>query len=463
MNLHAPRGRSRVSGHPDDRQRVEAARSKAVEEHTDYDIEYRIVRPDQNLHWIHSRGHAYYDPDGRPVKMYGVISNITERKQGEQYLRESEEKFRLLAENANAIIGIIQGKNFVYVNPYLEEVSGYTREELLKIDLAIMLHPDYCQMVLERAAKRQMGLQVESKYQFIMITKSGAQRWMDFCAARITYRGRPAIVGIALDITEAKQFEEQLTILKNDLENKNRELESIIGIVSHDLRSPLVNIKGFIEELKKDCSTVADILSNESLSENTQHKLDSVLHQNIPESLGFIETSASSMSRLVESLVQVARVGIAVLKPEMLDMDALVQEVVAGFEFKIKDKNIEATFEPLPSAFADKTQTAQIISNMVDNAIKYLDPNRRGSIHISGYIKDDQATYCIEDNGIGIPKDKQHKLFEIFSRLETKLAAGEGIGLAMIKRMAIRNNGQICLESEPGKGSKFYLALPKQP
>jgi PAS domain S-box-containing protein len=446
--------------HSEDRARVEQVRKSAIEEHRDYEVEYRIIWPDQSIHWIHSRGRAHYDPQGKPLRMYGTFSDITERKKAEQALRESEETFRLLAENANAVIGIIQGKNFVYANPYLEEISGYSRQELLTIDLAKMLHPDFRQVVLERAYKRQMGMEVPSKYQFIMITKSGIPRWMDFCAARIMYRGRPAIVGIALDITEGKNYEQQLVRLKDDLENKNKELEAIIGVVSHDLRSPLVNIKGFANEIKKDTSMIAETLSGEALGETAKNTIQPAITHNIPESISFIETSTESMSRLIESLIQVARVGIAIVKPEKLEITALVSDVIADLEFKIKQKNIQITVDPLPPCTADKTQTIQIFSNIIDNAIKYLEPSRQGRIHISGKSKENTVLYCIKDNGIGIPRDKQEKIFDIFYRFETRLASGEGIGLAMVRRMALRNGGQVCLESEPGKGSTFYVELP---
>jgi len=445
--------------HPDFREMVlDRSRRRQLGEEVESHYEFKMVAKDGGELWLDfSAARATYF--GEPA-VIGTAFDETQRKVGEQNLRESEEMFRLLAENANAVIGIIQGKNFVYVNPYLEEVSEYTREELLKIDLAQMLHPEYRQMVLERAMKRQMGLEVPSKYQFIMITKSGTERWMDFCAARIFYKGKPGIVGIAVDVTESKQFEQKLTRLKDDLENKNKELESIIGIVSHDLRSPLVNIKGFAEEVKKDCGDLRDVLAKESLNEKARKIIDPIVTESLPESLGFIETSTVSMSRLIESLIQVARVGIAVVKAEKLDTNLLVAEVISGFEFKIKQKHIEVEIEELPQCTADKTQATQIITNLIDNAIKYLDPSRPGKIRVSGKVKEGKATYCVEDNGIGIPSDKQEKIFEFFFRLETGLAGGEGIGLAMVKRMAQRNGGRVCLDSEPGKGSRFFVELP---
>lgn len=147
--------------------------------------------------------------DGRGL-VGGVAFDITEQKRIEAALRESEERFRTVAENAKAVIGIVQGKRFVYANPYLAEISGYRVEEILAMDFVAMVHPDYRQMVSDYARQRQMGQAAPSHYEFAMVTKSGETRWMDFTPGLSQYRGMPAIVGAAFDVTDRKKSEAAL-------------------------------------------------------------------------------------------------------------------------------------------------------------------------------------------------------------------------------------------------------------
>lgn len=141
-----------------------------------------------------------------------VIShlNMTARKEAEDALRESEERFRIVAEKAQACFGIVQGKRFVYANPYFAEMSGYTAEEILSMDFVEMVHPDYRQRMVDYARRRQLGEAVPTHYEFAMITKSGPTRWIDFAPGLCAYRGRPAIVGTGFDITERKEMEAAL-------------------------------------------------------------------------------------------------------------------------------------------------------------------------------------------------------------------------------------------------------------
>jgi signal transduction histidine kinase len=180
----------------------------------------------------------------------------------------------------------------------------------------------------------------------------------------------------------------------------------------------------------------------------------------VPESLGFIEKSAETMEILLTSLVQVTRAGLAAVSPEKIDMDELIANILASLEFKIQQAGATVRVDKLPPCTADKPQAGRIFSNLIDNALKYLDKSRPGSIRIWGIASGNESMYCVEDNGLGIAPEYQKRIFEIFYRVSQKVQ-GEGIGLAMVKRMVDRNNGRIWVESEQGKGSRFFVALPK--
>lgn len=130
-------------------------------------------------------------------------------------------------------------------------------------------------------------------------------------------------------------------------------------------------------------------------------------------------------------------------------------------EFQIKDTGAELTIEDMPNCLGDGDMINQVFSNLIGNALKYLDPDRKGKIHISGRIEDGNGIYCVTDNGIGINPAHQGKIFELFHRLNpADTTGGEGLGLTIVTRILDRLNGSIRVESEPGNGSKFFVSLP---
>jgi len=268
--------------------------------------------------------------------------------------------------------------------------------------------------------------------------------------------------GVAVNIDAFRRTQEDLLNTKNKLEEQKKELEAVIHIVSHDLRAPLVNIRGFREILKDDCAMLHEVLASEHLSENAQKKLDQVFGESAPEAFEMIGISAQAMQYLIDSLIKVARAGLAVPKPTLIDMNTLIGEIIKNVRIKTAEAGATVNVRDLPSCFADRTHVVQIFTNLLDNAIKYLDPNRTGQIRIEGTVEQGHARYCVSDNGIGIAPEHQEKIFEILYRVDGD-AGGEGIGLSVVKRMVERNDGRIWVTSEKGKGSHFFVALPLPP
>ena len=141
-------------------------------------------------------------------------------------------------------------------------------------------------------------------------------------------------------------------------------------------------------------------------------------------------------------------------------MNKMAANVAGAMEYQIKDVGATVDIESLPPCLGDPSQINQIFSNLLDNALKFLDDSRPGFIRISGKIENNQSIYCVEDNGIGIAPEYQDKIFETFHRLEPERTTGEGLGLTIVRRVLDRYNGNVWVESEPGKGSKFYVSLP---
>jgi signal transduction histidine kinase len=262
------------------------------------------------------------------------------------------------------------------------------------------------------------------------------------------------------EIAERKRAEGELSILNTELIEKNREMEQIIYVTSHDLRSPLVNVQGFSKELGMSFEHMHSVIKNSGISKASSDMLKPILEEDIPESLQYISTSVSKMDLLLSGLLRLSRVGRADLNIDELDMNRLISDIVNTFEFQIKEAQIVIEVGDLPSCMGDEIQINQVFSNILDNAIKYLDPHRKGIIRISGRREDDNAIYRVDDNGIGINTMHQKKVFELFHRLHPEDNPGEGLGLTIVQRILTRHGGDVCFESEPGMGSKFFVSLP---
>lgn len=254
---------------------------------------------------------------------------------------------------------------------------------------------------------------------------------------------------------------EQIRLLAK-VEEKNTELEQVIYVTSHDLRSPLVNIQGFEQELSYSLKELLKILEIIDLPEKEKHEIYRIIDEDILDSLKFIHSSTIKMEQLLSGLLKLSRLDRMESTFEMIDMNRMMAEIISSFEFQIKEAEVMTQVEKLPSCFGSELQVNQLFSNLVNNAIKYIDPHRPGRINISGYLdsENNQAVYCIEDNGIGIPEEHQERIFGIFYRLNPEAGEGDGLGLAIVQKIVNRHNGRVWVESKEGKGSRFFIALP---
>lgn len=266
---------------------------------------------------------------------------------------------------------------------------------------------------------------------------------------------------MAVNLVEANiGLERQVAERTNALEDKAKELEQIVYVTSHDLRSPLVNIQGFTRELEESLKDVHLALESKDVPSATKDKLAVALDKDIPGSLKFITTSTAKIDALLTGLLQLSRLGRATLTMEDLDMNKLMLDVIQVSQFRAKEAGATIEVADLPPCRGDKVQINQVFSNLVENALKFLDSSRQGIIKVSGNQDGERVIYCVEDNGIGIPAEYQENIFEIFNRLDPTGSSGEGLGLTIIRRIINRHGGKVSIESEPGQGSKFSVSLP---
>lgn len=247
------------------------------------------------------------------------------------------------------------------------------------------------------------------------------------------------------------------------LTNANEEVKIFAYIVSHDLRSPLVNLKGFANELSFQMEIVRSALTDvlPHLDEKKALEVKTALVDKVPQALRFIKTATERMDRLINSVLKLSRLGHRELIFQPINTNNLVKKVVDSLAHQIEEKEIRVTVNPLPEVDTDLIALEQIFSNILTNAVQYLDPSRPGEIEISAENTEQEITFHIRDNGRGIADEEMHKVFEIFRRAGKQDVAGEGMGLAYVKTLIHRHGGEITCQSKLGVGSTFSFTLSK--
>jgi len=255
-----------------------------------------------------------------------------------------------------------------------------------------------------------------------------------------------------------------------DLREANDEIQRFAYIVSHDLRSPLVNIMGFtseLEELGGDIFRRIGGLTHAATGgpppaagEIALEGPDQQLSTDFAEALGFIKSSIAKMDRLISAILNLTREGRREFQPERIDTRELIEAIVSTLAHQAAEAQAEIHVEPLPNLVSDRLALEQIFSNLIDNGIKYLKNGVPGTIRIRGRTKLGYAIFEIIDNGRGIdPKDHQ-RIFDLFRRAGTQDKPGQGIGLAHVRALVRRLGGTMSVSSELNTGSTFTITLP---
>lgn len=253
--------------------------------------------------------------------------------------------------------------------------------------------------------------------------------------------------------------------LVSELRQCREEFKKFAYIVSHDLRTPLINLKGFSAELRFALETVQSALDPllPHLDDSQRPAVATAIREDIPESLEFIEFSVKRIDNFINAVLKLSRMSRRDLKLELLDMDALVQGVLETLAEQIGQRRVKVTVKsPLPEVVADRDSMNELMGILLKNAVVYMDPSRLGEIEIAGEHNSRETIFSVRDNGRGIAAEDMHKIFEPFRRAGRQDVPGEGMGLVFAQTLVRLHGGSIKCASELEVGSEFTFTISNQ-
>ena len=438
--------------HPDDQQYLNDAVQKSVREKNPYHVDARIIRQD-GVEWImEARGEITVDKLGNPILMGGTAQDITKRKQMEEGLSQSNQRLFAILDSINALIYVADMDRFevLFINKYGKDIwgdiSGQTCWKALQQG-----QTGPCKFCTNKQIVDLDGHPSDVYTWEFQNTVNG--HWYYIHDKAIKWNdGRIVRLEIATDITDRKEAEEESKRLR-------KELEQLISVTSHDLKSPLVNIAGYNKEINYSLKKLVTVVKDFAISEDEKETITSILDQDISESTQYITASVVKINSLLSGLLKLSKSGSVELLMKKINMNRLLSKVMLTLEYQFIESRAKHYISELPSCIGDENQLNQLFANLIGNAIKYLDSDRLGLINITGYKNNGKTVYCVTDNGIGIETEAQEKIFDFFYQANPD-KEGEGLGLNIVKKIIERHRGGIWVESELGKGSKFFVSLP---
>ena len=306
------------------------------------------------------------------------------------------------------------------------------------------------------------------------VRKDGTQFWANVIITAL--RGRDGslrgFAKVTRDLTQRKAHEQRIEGLTRELEQRvadlaaaNRELaqrnaenESFVYSVSHDLRSPLVNLQGFSQELSLAGDTLRQVLARPDVPPDVRAEAERLLGTELQESIGFIRNAVRHLGNIIDGLLRLSRVGRVEYEFETVDVGAVVAEILSAMQSMVLASGAHVETGPLPVVRGDRNAIGQVFANILGNALKSFDADRPGLIRIAA-TGDDPPVFTIGDNGVGIPADYQSKVFQVFQHVHRSPRRGEGMGLAIVRRIIERHGGRIWFESRPGVGTTFFFTF----
>jgi PAS domain S-box-containing protein len=411
-----------------------------------YHVEYRFLRKDNTYAFIEDDGLFINDEHNVPRRMLGVMKDFTSRKKSEEILKESEEKYRLLAENTQDLVAILNAAGTIlWVSQSSKRLLDYSPEELENKSLTDLLHPSDGQMLTDSSGRLDRRKLIEKgRIEYRIRKKSGEYIWVESVIdlleksevnSKLQFNSR--------DITARKQAEDESRLLAENLMQINEELEKFAYITSHDLRAPVLNLASLIGLYNK---------------ENPADDFNRMVIEKVENSVKSIQSTLNALLELV-SLKNVKNE-----KKELIQFQELLDEIRASIEYQINSSKavIHYDFKECPQINYPGSHIHSILLNLITNALKYKHPDRTPVLTINTKLVNGLICLSVQDNGIGIDMQKfGDKVFGMYKRFHENIE-GKGLGLFIIKSQVEALGGKVNVKSEVGAGSTFEICLKDQ-
>ena len=440
---------------PESKPVIAEAVRRAIEQGEAFDLELQIVTAKGERRWVHAAGEAHAK-DGQIVRVAGTFQDITQRKQAEESLRQSEEQFRAMFEVAS--IGIAQADpqtgRWLRVNQRMCAITGYSEAEMLQMRVPDITHPEDRQKDWEACQRVVQGRAPDYRIEKRYLRKDGSIIWVNVNMTVIRdAAGQPARTMATIeDITDRKRMDDALVHAKAAAEAANRAKSEFLANMSHEIRTPMTAILGF-----------SDLLASPNLP-----------YQEHREFLTGIQRNGKALLELISDILDLSRIEAEKVTLEKVDcpLPQLIDDVLSVVQVRAEEKglslDVDYTF-PLPETIhTDPVRLRQILANLIGNAIKFT---HRGGVritlrHFQGTGPSAHVQFAIADTGIGIPADKMGDLFQSFTQLDASASrryGGTGLGLAISRRLAKALGGDIEAASQLGAGSTFTVTIDAGP
>jgi PAS domain S-box-containing protein len=423
-----------------------------------YEEEGWRVKKNGSVFWGNIVITALFNEQNKLIGFSKVTRDLTERKENEENLRQSEERYRSLVEQVTdyGIFMLDEKGRIMSWNEGAKKIKGYKADEIIGKYFSIF-YPEE-DIINGKPAFELKKAIAEGKYEEEgwRLRKDGSRFWANVIITPV-YNQMGILIGyskVTRDLTERKEAEralresferyrviaEELKVTNAELSYANKELEQFTSIVSHDLQEPVRTIKSFLQlmDMKLDAGQYDDLKTYINKSISAANRMRELIHN-------LLNYSQLSKNQVIETEVS---------------FNELINQAIQNVKTSVDASNANITVESdVDTIYGDKVQLVQLIQNLLSNALKFTNGSTP-QVKISCWEENGHIKFAISDNGIGIAEDDRYKIFEIFRRLHTKKDyPGTGIGLAICKKIVDRHGGRIWPESEPGKGTTFYFTL----
>lgn len=439
--------------HPQDRKRVHTEIESALRREHSFTVHYRLQDAKGRWRWVADRGRCVKGRDPQDAVLEGFLTDITEKQQAEEELRQLALQLSLHAPAAEDqketerffqlspdLFGVFDKRGrLLHMNPSWKSALGYASQDVLYRSIRPLIHPEDRKRVF-LTVKRVFLQNTSDSLEFRCRTKNGTYRWLLWSVSTNPKEG--VLYAVGRDITERKITEHHLLDLAERLQQSNQELESFSYSVSHDLRAPLSALFSYSRSL----------LKSEKNRLSTQGRRD----------LGRIVELCGKMDQLIQSLLQLGRAGRRPLEVRNFSMQELVQSIAHHlYSLEPQNRKIVLSLGRLPDAWGDPDLIRQVWENVIANALKFTRKQEETRITVGGQQEGDKILYWVKDNGVGLPAESLPLLFKPFQRLHNGEAfEGHGVGLALAQKIIQRHGGRLWGENNPSGGAAFYFTLP---